>query len=255
MSARTVTVAVGVSLLLDGEMARVVEFDGRIVTVLLSDGRYSSLAVAELARRARGMDPVDRDDDPGLVLAGLPAALRERVAQRAAHVREVLTGYSSGHADMARSGEPRAEFAETVPLTARYAAKAAELAVTARTVQNWVAAYRDGGEAALVDDRHRRVWATVDSRWDEAVRAELTAGVAASTPTRSAVLMRVAQRLEREYGAGVVPVPSQATAYRRLAVLTKGTNAVSGSASARRSIAERPQGVYGRLRAARPAST
>ena len=37
MSARTVTVAVGVSLLLDGEMARVVEFDGRIVTVLLSD--------------------------------------------------------------------------------------------------------------------------------------------------------------------------------------------------------------------------
>lgn len=51
---------------------------------------------------------------------------------------------------------------------------------------------------------------------------------------------------------GVVPVPSQVTAYRRLAPLTKGTNAVSGFASGRRSIVERPQGVDGRLRATRP---
>jgi hypothetical protein len=47
-------------------------------------------------------------------------------------------------------------------------------------------------------------------------------------------------------------LPSTATAYRRLARLAKGTNAVSGSAKGRRSIAERPQGVYGRLRATRP---
>lgn len=254
MSARTVTVAVGSSLQVDGELARVVEFDGRTVTLGLSEGRYSSMAVAELVRRARAVDPVDDGDgdDPGLVLAGLSAAEREQVAQRAGHVREVLTGYASGHAQTAGPGEPRAEFAERVPLTARYAAKAAELSVTARTVQNWVAAYRDGGEAALVDDRHRRGRSTVDPRWDAAVRAELAAAVLASTPTRGAVLMRVAARLEREHGAGVVPVPPRTTAYRRLAVLTKGTNAVSGSASGRRSIADRPQGVYGRLRATRP---
>jgi hypothetical protein len=51
---------------------------------------------------------------------------------------------------------------------------------------------------------------------------------------------------------GVVPVPSAATAYRRLAELAKGTNAVSGSAKGRRSIADGPKGVYGRLRALRP---
>lgn len=78
------------------------------------------------------------------------------MTHRAAHVREVLTGYTSGHAGTARPGEPRTEYAEKMPLTARYAAKAAELSVTARTVQNRVAAYRDGGEAALVNDRLRR---------------------------------------------------------------------------------------------------
>lgn len=140
-----------------------------------------------------------------------------------------------------------------MPLKVRYRAKAAELSVGVRTIENWVAAYRNGGELALVDDRRRRGQSsTVDPRWDSAVRAEVAAGVLASTPTRSAVLMRVAARLEREHGPGVVPLPSLATAYRRLAVLTKGTNAVAGSAKGRRSIADRPQGVYGRLRATRP---
>jgi transposase InsO family protein len=253
VSARTVTVAVGASLLWDGEVVRIVEFDGRTVTLRLSDGRYRSVDLVEFVTRARGLDPVDDGSDPGVVLAGLSAAERERVAQRANDVREVLTGYASGHAEAAGPGEPRAAYADEVPLKARYAAKAAELSVTARTVENWVAAYRDGGEAALVDDRHRRGRSnTVDPRWDAAVRAELAAGVSASTPTRSAVLMRVAARLDREHGTGVVAVPSQATAYRRLALLTKGTNAVSGSAQGRRSIAERPTGVYGRLRATRP---
>jgi putative transposase len=50
----------------------------------------------------------------------------------------------------------------------------------------------------------------------------------------------------------VVSRPSTATAYRRLAELSKGTNAVSGSAKGRLSIAERPAGVYGRRRAMRP---
>jgi transposase InsO family protein len=50
----------------------------------------------------------------------------------------------------------------------------------------------------------------------------------------------------------VVPLPSRATGYRRLEELTKGSNAVRGSAKGRRSIAERPQGVYGRLRPTRP---
>ncbi|MEU9042421.1 MULTISPECIES: hypothetical protein [unclassified Kitasatospora] len=53
-------------------------------------------------------------------------------------------------------------------------------------------------------------------------------------------------------GEGVVEIPPKTTAYRRLEELTKGRNAVSGSAKGRRSIATRPQGTYGRLRATRP---
>jgi putative transposase len=64
------------------------------------------------------------------------------------------------------------------------------------------------------------------------------------------VLRLAAARLEEEHGPGTVP--SAATAYRHLARVAKGTDAVKGSAKARRSIAARPKGTYGRLRAARP---
>jgi len=64
--------------------------------------------------------------------------------------------------------------------------------------------------------------------------------------------LKVDARRDQVRGEGVVPRPSPATAYRRLAELTKGTNAVSGSAKGRRSIADGPKGVYGRLRAMRP---
>lgn len=253
MNARTVTLAVGSALLVDGEAARIVEFDGRKVVVCYADGRYAGFTVAEIVARARSMSPVEPDADPGLVLAGMSAQERERAAERGGHIREVLTGYRSGYAEAAKDDEPRPAYAPGQPFKARCAAKAEELSVAARTIERWVAAYRDAGEAGLVDDRSRRGRSTkVDPRWDAALRAELQATVSGSTPTRSAVLMRVAQRLEREHGAEVVPIPSQATGYRRLAELTKGTNAVSGSAKARRSIADRPQGVYGRLRATRP---
>jgi len=114
-------------------------------------------------------------------------------------------------------------------------------------------AYRSSGEAGLVDTRMLRGKATgVDPRWDEAVRMVLAGLVSESTPTRSAVLRKADARLDELHGAGVVPRPSPATAYRRLAELARGTNAVSGSAKGRRSIADRPPGAYGRLRAMRP---
>ncbi|WP_228542604.1 transposase [Nocardia sp. XZ_19_369] len=257
MNARTIRIAVGMTLLFDGESVRIVEFDGRRVTLRHSDDRFSSVAVSEFVTRARGTevtDPdADQEADPGLVLAGLSVADRERVAERAGHVREVLTGYRAGHRDAAVEGEPRAEYAQTVALIERYRAKAGELGIGLRTIQRWAAAYRACGETGLVDDRSRKGrWTSVDPRWDAAVRAEIAEGVAKSTPSRAALLMRVGERIEREHGAGVVAVPSAATAYRRLEALSKGTDAVSGSAKGRRSIAERPQGVYGRLRTTRP---
>jgi transposase InsO family protein len=168
-------------------------------------------------------------------------------------VREVLTGYRAGHAAGAAAGEPRPRYEPGQPLKARYQAKARELGVGERTVERWAMAYRESGEAGLVDTRMLRGKQTaVDPRWDEAVRLVLAELAGESTPTRSAVLRKVAGRLDELHGEGVVPRPSAATAYRRLAELTKGTNAVTGSARGRRSIADRPRGAYGRLRAMRP---
>ena len=59
-------------------------------------------------------------------------------------------------------------------------------------------------------------------------------------------------RLAEEHGPGTVTLPSRSLAYLLLAELTRGSNAFTGATKAKRSIAARPKGVYGRLRATRP---
>ena len=141
--------------------------------------------------------------------------------------------FPAGHAEAPRPGNRGRSTSPARPLKARYQAKARELGVGERTVERWAMAYRQAGEAGLVDTRMLRGKASaVDPRWDEAVRLVLAEMVSQSTPTRSAVLRKVAARLDDLHGAGVVPRPSAATAYRRLAELARGTNAVSGSARA-----------------------
>ncbi|MDQ2758632.1 MAG: integrase, partial [Actinomycetota bacterium] len=91
----------------------------------------------------------------------------------------------------------------------------------------------------------------VDPRWDAACVQVLADLTDASTPTMNVVIARIGREVEAEHGHGVVPIPSTATAYRRLKQLAKGTHAF-GSGKARRSVAQRPKGVYGRLVATRP---
>jgi transposase InsO family protein len=254
VSGAGIVLAPGVRLLYDGEVVEVVELSGTQVTVRVArTNTLLGVGLARLVSACRGLDAEVASVTAGTALATLTPARREQIAVRAGHVREVLTGYRSGDPQRAGPGEPRAQFAGAGTVKDRVRAKAEELGISARTVHRWVADYRAGGEAALVDARTTRLrGAEVDPRWDDAVRAVLAEKVRASTPTRTAVLELAAARLETEHGPGVVTAPSRATAYRRLAELTKGTNAVAGSAKARRSIADRPQGVYGRLRATRP---
>ncbi|WP_460112737.1 hypothetical protein [Streptomyces platensis] len=72
---------------------------------------------------------------------------RAPTAERAGHMREVLTGYRSGSSELTADGEPRDEYTAATPMEAKKAAKAAELGVTVRTVERWLAAFRDQGEA------------------------------------------------------------------------------------------------------------
>lgn len=257
MGDATVRLGVGSSVLLDGQAWTVEAFEGS--RVLLGDGSdFRSVRLTHLVEHGSVCPDSDGTDQGlpeavGPLVDALGLAARAEVATRAGHVREVLTGYRSGSPARAQPGEPRAEYDPVVPLMDRYRAKAAELGLTDRTVMRWVRVYRDSGEAglaALLVGRGRP--SSVDPRWDAAAQEVLDGLVQASTPGRDAVIVRVAARLEQVHGVGVVPVPSAATAYRRLAVLGRGRNAFTGSAKGRRSIAERPSGVYGRLRATRP---
>jgi putative transposase len=240
-----VTLRPGARLMFDGDVVEIVQWDGASVTVRNDrTGRFEVLTLSRLVAGARALVVPGSValESVGVVLAGLTKGQLAQVAVRAKHVREVLSGDPGDGQD-----------AVTGLLGERMLAKATELGVTLRTMQRWVAAYRRDGEAGLVDSRVLRGrGAGVDARWDEAVRQVLAERVKASTPTRSAVLAAVEQRLAADFGVGVVPLPSRATGYRRLEELTKGSNAVRGSAKGRRSIAERPQGVYGRLRPTRP---
>jgi len=181
----TVRLGPGAWLSLDGAAVEVVSLDGATVTVRDAAGKWQAVGTAALLARAFPLDVPETAPPPaGLLLAGLDAGQREAVSERAGHVREMLTGYRSGSAQAARPGEPRPEFARSASVADREQAKAAELGVTTRTVRRWARAYREGGEAALVDERKTAGRGkSVDERWEDACRAVLAGRAGESTPT------------------------------------------------------------------------
>jgi transposase InsO family protein len=251
-----VVICPGSRFAFDGEIVEVTGFEGTRVTLRDGRDRWRTLGLAGFLSRAVPLEAPGGRPAPAAstpLLAGLSGSEQSVVTERAGHVREVLTGYRSGTAEAARPGEPRPDYDPARPLGGRAEAKARELGVTGRTIRRWVRAYRDSGEAGLADSRRvsdRRL--ALDPRWEEACRTVVAGQVGASTPTAGALLRLIDAQLDDQHGAGAVPRPSTAAAYRHLARLTKGTNAVTGSAKGRRSIADRPKGVYGRLRAVRP---
>jgi len=256
MSGEVLRLENGSRFLFEGDPVSVVAFDGRTVTLRWDrDRRVQSVAVSVVAAHARAIPAAGGRDGRAQRLAQACASdsKRAEAIERAGHIREVLTGFKSGDPARALPGEPLVHFRRGEPLKARYAQKAAELGVGLRTVERWVTVFRADGVDSLVDERGARsLRLTVDPRWDAALEAVVSESVSASTPSTSALIRRARERLERDYGPGAVQVPSQATAYRRVKTLTRGSNAVSGSAKGRRSIADRPPGPYGRLVATRP---
>ncbi|MEC3974929.1 Mu transposase C-terminal domain-containing protein [Amycolatopsis sp. H20-H5] len=254
----TVTVADGTRLVYDGELYTVAGLDADSVLLRGQGGRSMRIRTATLladpATRILGA----REDPPtpaGPVLGDLDNADLGELDRRLGHVREVLTGYVSGYAETAVVGEPRPAYAPSVPLLDRYAAKAAELGIGRRTLQRWVAAFGESGPAGLVDGRSTRtanVLSGVDERWLAMCRIVVDEHTEASRPTKNLLLARVAARLEAEYGTVTVTPPGVKKARMVLTELTRGTNTFTGSTKGKRSIANRPDGVYGRLRATRP---
>jgi len=247
-----------------------ISHDGETWTVVALGGGRASIE-AQLTRQTRSLSIAYLLSAPGFCLLDaatvrpepaigpLFANLSEQelavLATRAAHVREVLTGYRSGSSQDALPGEPRAEFRPGVAKMARYGAKAAEMCVGVRTLSRWVAAYERTGEAGLIDARHQRASEPlrgIDPRWLDELARVLEEHVGASRPPRELLLDRVDARVAERYGPEAAVVPKRWKAKLALTEVTRGTNALVGSTKGKRSIANRPAAPYGRLFAVRP---
>jgi transposase InsO family protein len=267
VSTAGVRVGVGTRFRYNGETVEVTQLVSTAAggEVVLADGRGRALRMSmkELlfSDRARiiaeGPGPGSADDDaPARVLLDqLTESQRREVLQRAEHVREVLTGFRSGSAELARPGEPRAEFDPGFPLEARYTAKAAELGVGARTLKRWVARFRRHGEAGLASmaaGAHTSPLGQTDGRWVQTALEVMVEHTGESKPSRKMVIERTRARLVARHGDGVVPLPARATAYRLLEELERRHPTFRLSSKRNQDIAGRPAGVYGKLRPTRP---
>lgn len=200
--------------------------------------RDAEIARVEMAALIDGLRGLDLEPDSArestlgsVALTSLSPSARTALEESAAVIRRLLDGDG--------------------PWGERMAAGAHELGVDVRTMRRRVAAFRSRGIDGLIDSNAtRRRAARVDPRWDAVCIALLKEYTNRSTPTQGAVIDEVERRVVSQFG-DTVEVPHRATAYRRLKVLEKGRYAF-GSAKARRSVAERPEGVLGRLRADRP---
>ncbi|MGH3125210.1 MAG: hypothetical protein ACRDND_29865, partial [Streptosporangiaceae bacterium] len=109
MNGQVLSIAPGSRLVFDGEVAEVVAVDGARAT--LRSDRTRRFTTVQLSRLAASAGPAggtlragDAGVSPGLVPGSLAGEQLGRLAEQAGHVREVLTGYRSGHPDRARPG-------------------------------------------------------------------------------------------------------------------------------------------------------
>jgi transposase InsO family protein len=260
-----IRVGVGTKFLYDGETVTILEMfpAGRGNEVLVEDRggkRRYWLALRELLASGRAMvltpEAGPRSNDPvelaSVVLTNLDAAARAAVAERAAHVREVLTGYKCGSAALALPGEPRPEYAPQTQLNRRYNTKARELGRSRRTILRWVRAYRDHGEAGLVQTNQSDPNGRTDRRWLLTAAEVMVENAQMSRPSRKSVIAQTNARLTVQHGPDVVPVPSKATVYRRLRQLDRQVPTFDNSRQRNRDVAGRPNKEYGKLRPNRP---
>ncbi|MFQ6329621.1 Mu transposase C-terminal domain-containing protein [Nocardia sp. CWNU-33] len=264
-----VRLGVGTRLIHDGEVAEVIEL------VITSSGTDVVVKIGSHCREVRRIalrqllsddlrviptedGPTSNDEivEANVALAALPDHERSHTLERAAHVREVLTGYRSGSAELPAVGEPRAEYDPSLSLQARYTAKATELGVGVRTVRRWVADFRESGEAGLVESKTtgRRPFddRDHDKRWVQTALEVMAEHTETSRPSQSMVIIQTNARVRARFGEGAVKIPSRATAFRVLDELERTHPLFRLSTKRNRDIATRPGGVYGKLRPTRP---
>lgn len=193
-------------------------------------------------------------DSAAVKWSAVPESVRRQARDRAAHVREVLTGYRSGCALTAVPGEPRRRYSTELSKQDRLAAKAKELGIGLRTLERWVSLYEADGEVGLLSAKALQpvLGSNTFELFEHAALDVMREHTDMSRPTRGYVVAHARARLDATYGAGVVRSPSQATAYRILDKLDRLYPIFSNSTKRNRDIAARPVLPYGMMHPARP---
>lgn len=257
----TFDLRIGAAIAYDGSRCTVVELTSDAVIVRDSAQRLRRVRVVELlADRAMlggGSAEAPSVDILALDWADATEEQRESAREKAAHIREMLTGYRFGNSAVALEGEPRAAYDPAAhSKAARRRAKADELGMSLKNIYRWEDRFRNGEELNLLD-RRTTVWrpalAGVDPRWIETCRKVIDEGLTGSKRSVKSTLAVVAARVRREFPTDSVPIPAQSTAYRAIEELTRGSGTFTASMKAKRSIANRPAAPYRGLRATRPA--
>ena len=251
-------VGVGDRVLVGGRPNVVIGIAGTRVRMADEDGTVSTATVAELVTDPQFEFPAaapPRGTRPGIGLEGLPSAAVQEASWWEAHIAEVVYGLRP---DAPAGTMPRPEYDPgRTSLTERERAKAAELSaagrpVPASTVKHRRQRWEAHGLAGLVDRRaarRMRPAGRADDRVVDAMRQAIGEAEQASSRTAGFIIWRAREILA---GAGYDgAVPSDRTFYRLFGTLSHGRQ-VTGSASTRRSLAGRPEGMFGSLPAAAP---
>jgi hypothetical protein len=256
--ARRRRVGIGDRILAGGVPNVVISVTGALVRLADEQGTVRIVTAAELAADrqfeiAAAAPP--REPRPEIGMEGLPAAAVEEASWWEAHIAEVVYRLRP---DAAPGMRPRPQYDPgRTSLTGRERAKAAELSaagrpVPASTVKHRRQRWEAHGLAGLVDRRaarRMRPSGRVDERVADAMRQAIGEAARASSRTAGFVIWRTREILAGSGYDG--PVPSERTFYRLFGTLSHGRH-TTGSASTRRSLAGRPEGMFGSLPAAAP---
>jgi transposase InsO family protein len=256
--ARRRRVGIGDRIVAGGVPLVVISVTGTRVRLADGDGTVRTVTSAEL-----GADPQfeiaapgpSAGSRPGFGMESLPAAALEEASWWEAHIAEVVYGLRP---DAPPGTPPRPQYdPQRTSLIERERAKAAELTaagrpVPASTVKHRRQRWEAHGLAGLADRRAARLMrpaGRADEQVVEAMRRAIGEAAAASSRTAGFVIWRTREILAGSGYDG--PVPSDRTFYRLFGTLSHGRH-TTGSASTRRSLAGRPQGMFGTLPATAP---
>lgn len=224
MTSAAVRIGVGTRLVHDGELVEIVEVrtcqTGMDVVLKTTStqtfirAHLNDILMSDSARVIPDSEGPCSDDDfelAGVVLSQVSDAERKEVIERAAHVREVLTGFRSGSEELALAGELRPEIStRRAPIEA--------LRVQGARASCWTAIHRalgsavpEVGEAGQVSRRDKRpavLGVKVDPRWVETTVEVMVGHTDQSRPPQRMVITRTNARVVGRSGEGVVVVLS-----------------------------------------------